>query len=106
MEPLSKSTRSYRSEEEIKALLQEFELSEVTVKEFCEMYSISEATFYNWRTKYGTKENEERGEFIQLSGDLPGSSSFVFAELELPSKAVVRFFDKVEVAYLKALLSC
>ncbi len=104
MENSNKPQRSYRSEEEIKTLLKEFEGSDVTIKEFCEIYSISEATFYSWRNKYAPK-NEKQGEFITLVNDLPSSAgSYIFAELELPSKTIVRFFEKVDADFIKALM--
>jgi hypothetical protein len=105
MENSNKPSRSYRSEEEIKALLKEFEESNnVTVKEFCEIYSISEPTFYSWRNKYAPKI-EKQGEFIQIVNDLTAiDTSSVYAELELPSKVVVRFFEKPDVELIKALM--
>ena len=104
MENSNKPSRSYRSEEEIKALLKEFDGSEVTVKEFCEIYSISEPTFYSWRNKFLPK-TEKQGEFITLVNDLPATeSSNIFAELEVPGKAIVRFFTQVDAGYLKSLM--
>jgi len=43
---------SYRNDEEVKALLIEFE---ETVKEFCGIYLILETTFYHWRNKHSPK---------------------------------------------------
>jgi hypothetical protein len=104
MENSNKPSRSYRSEEEIKALLKEFDQSNVTVKEFCEIYSISEPTFYSWRNKYAPK-NEKQGEFIELVNDLAvADTSSVYAEVELPSKVIIRFYEKPDASLIKALM--
>jgi hypothetical protein len=104
MENSNKPSPQHRNDEEVKALLKEFEESNVTVKEFCEIYSISEPTFYSWRNKYAPKI-EKQGEFIQIVNDLTAiEASSVYAELELPSKVVVRFFEKPDVELIKALM--
>lgn len=103
MENPVRPLRVHRSEEEIKTLLKEFEGSNVTVKEFCEIYSVSEPTFYSWRNKYGAK-NEKPGEFLTLVNDLPIGPANIFAELEVPGGAIVRFFEKVDAGYLKSLM--
>jgi transposase-like protein len=98
-----KPTRVQRSESEIKAILKEQEASNVTVKEFCEIYDIHEATFYNWRNKYGPKV-EKAGEFIEMEiGEITAEPS-LFAEIELPGKIVLRLFQKVDPSYFKALI--
>lgn len=104
MEHSNKPSRPHRSDEEVKALLKEFEESNVTVKEFCEIYSIHETTFHQWRNKHSPKK-EMQGEFITLVNDLPVTdTSCVYAELELPSKVIVRFFAKPDVNLIKALM--
>ena len=103
MENSPKPTRVQRSESEIKAILKEQETSNVTVKEFCEIYDIHEATFYNWRNKYGPKV-EKTGEFIEMDiGEITAEPS-LFAEIELPGKIVLRLFQKVDPSYFKALI--
>lgn len=104
MENSNKPSRPHRNDEEVKALLKEFEESNVTVKEFCEIYSIHETTFYQWRNKH-TPKIEKQGDFIQIVNDLSVTdSSSVYAELELPSKVIVRFFEKPDVDLIKALM--
>jgi len=44
-----------RSEEEILKHLNEQEQSGFTVKEYCEVSDINEATFYSWLKKYRSK---------------------------------------------------
>jgi transposase-like protein len=104
MEHSNKPSRQHRNDEEVKALLKEFEESKKTVKEFCEIYSIHETTFYQWRNKHSPKK-EMQGEFIQIVNDLTAiDTSSVYAELELPSKVIVRFFEKPDVDLIKALM--
>ena len=85
------------------ALLKEQEQSNVTVKEFCEIYGMHEATLYNWRKKYNPK-TEKPEEFIALQINETDRSSSLFAEIELPGKAMIRLFQKVDPSYFKALL--
>jgi hypothetical protein len=101
METTSKPLRQQRSEAEIKALLSEHEQSDFSVREFCEVYEISEQTFYNWRNKYQPKVEREEA-FIPLEFSEPTSS--LFAEIELAGKVTVRFFQPVDVTYFKALM--
>jgi len=104
MEPTSvKPARVQRRESEIRALLKEQEESNVTVKEFCEIYGIHEATLYNWRKKYNPK-TEKPEEFIALRISETGRDTSLFAEIELPGKVMIRLFQKVDLSYFKALL--
>lgn len=101
METPAKSIRQQRTEAEIKALLSEHEQSDFSVREFCELYEISEQTFYNWRNKYYPKAEKEES-FVQLN--LAEATSFSSAELELPGKGVIRFYYPLDAAFVKALL--
>ncbi len=103
MENSAKTSRVQRSEAEIRSILKEHESSDISVKEFCKIYEIHEATFYNWRNKYGPK-SEKTGGFIEmeLSGGAAEPSPFV--EIELPGKGIIRLFQKVDPSYVKALL--
>jgi hypothetical protein len=104
MEPTPvKQSRVQRSESEIRALLKEQEESNVTVKEFCEIYSIHQATLYNWRKKYNHKIRKPE-EFIALQISEPGRDTSLFAEIELSGKVMIRLFQKVDPSYFKAFL--
>ena len=103
MEKSRKQSRFRRSESEIRVILKEQESSNVSVKELCEIYDIHEATYYNWRNRYGTKV-EKTGKFIEMEiGEIAREPS-LFAEIELPGKFVIRLFQKVDPSYFKALL--
>lgn len=103
MENPVRQRRIQRTESEIKALLKEKETSQVSVKEFCERYDIHEATFYNWRKKYFPKPGKT-DQFIPLQFSEMTSSSNLFAEIEIPEKAIVRLFQRVDPAYINILL--
>jgi hypothetical protein len=100
METSSKPHRQQRPEAEIKALLSEHERSNLTVKEFCELYEISEQTFYNWRNKHFPKVEKEET-FVELN--LP-ASSLPSAEIELPGKGIIRFFYPLDASFVKSLM--
>ena len=103
MENSLRQPRIQRTESEIKALLKEKESSQVSVKEFCERYDIHEATFYNWRKKYFPKPGKT-DTFIPFQFNEMTSGSSLFAEIEIPGKAIVRLFQKVDPAYINILL--
>jgi hypothetical protein len=44
--------RIHRSEEEILKHLSDQEESDISVKDYCEMFDINETTFYSWINKY------------------------------------------------------
>ncbi len=98
---LNKPSRQQRSEAEIKEILKEYEESNLTVREFCELYSISEQTLYNWRNKYYPKV-EEPGHFVTMELATPGAAG-IFAELEMQGKTL-RFFQPVSAEFFKALM--
>lgn len=96
-----KPARQQRSEAEIKEILKEYEESNLTVREFCELFSISEQTLYNWRNKFFPK-GEEPGEFIPMS--LPvATPAGIFAEIEVKGK-IFRFYHPVSADFFKALM--
>ena len=98
-----KAIRVHRSASEIRALLKEQEQSNVTVNEFCEMYDIRRATFYNWRNRYNTEMKKPEG-FITLQISGTGTGTSVFGEIELPGKGMIRLYQPVDPSYFKALL--
>jgi hypothetical protein len=73
----------------------------MSVKEFCELYQISEPTFYTWRNKYQPRIAKEEA-FIPLKFSEPTSS--LFAEIEVPGKVIFRIFHAVDVSFFKALM--
>lgn len=97
---ITPTIRKRRTAAEIKQLLQEQEASECTVREFCKARGINEGNFFNWRKKYNAGKYQN-GDFITLQLD---EASSLFAEIEHPTKTVIRIFRQVDPSYLKALL--
>ena len=101
MEPGNTGGRRQRTPEEIIELLKEFENSEgITIKEFCEINDISDATYYNWRKQYGSKSKEEKSAgFIELVNPAATSGSEpLFAEVK-----IIRLYQPVSADYFKTI---
>jgi hypothetical protein len=88
--------RSRRNAKEIKALLESFDSSEMTVKQFCTTNGLSETVFYKWRGRY--RAVEENNDFIALQVS-SSSSSGLFAEVN-----GIRIYQTVSASFLKELL--
>ena len=52
--------RSRYTEEHVIGILKQHQAG-VAAKDLCRKHGISDATFYNWRSKYGGMEVSERG---------------------------------------------
>ncbi len=72
-----------RSKEEIISILEECRKSELNVKEFVKTKGIHEATYYNWRNKYGSKTRKERTCFarIKINPSPASHADTLFAEV-------------------------
>ncbi len=57
------------SEEQIVAILQEAAAGGTKIAELCRRHGISDATFYNWRSKYGGLEVSELRRLRQLEDE-------------------------------------
>jgi Transposase len=98
----SARTRIVRTEEQILSILEEFDGSGYTAKEFCEVSDINEATFYSWQKKYRTKpEGEEPRGFaaIELT-PAKQERPQLFAEI-----GGIKLYREVSAEYLKSFLS-
>jgi hypothetical protein len=85
------------------AILEEYEASGFSAKEYCEMSEINDATFYSWIRKYRSKgDTEGRGGFaaIEVIPTVVQSRPQLFAEV-----GSIRLYKEVPAEYLKALLS-
>ena len=60
--------KSRFSEEQIVGILRQAEQG-VPVKELCRTHGFSEATFYNWRTRYGGLERSEVSRLRELESE-------------------------------------
>jgi hypothetical protein len=92
--------RIVRTEEQILSILEEYEKSGFTQKEFCEVCDINEVTFYSWLKKYRSKSDELKG-FVAIEV-LPADEQKqkLFARI-----GKLELYKEMPVEYLKALLS-
>lgn len=93
---MEQAKKSRRSSKEIKALLELFDSSGLSAKQFCLTNAISETVFYKWRGRY--RMAKEKSDFIPLQvASL--SSPGLFAEVN-----GIRIFQPVSASFLKELL--
>ena len=89
------------------ARLERFEHSQLTVAEFCEVESVSVASFYQWRRKLEASHSPVRakrrggGEFIAVR--LRNASQT--ARLRLPGGATIELTDGIAPAHLRELIA-
>lgn len=93
--------RTRRTSAEIKNLLESFSQSGMAAKHFCIVHNISEAVFYKWRSRYGTKPAVKENNFLLLN-EVSGSNngSILFAEV----KGII-IYQAVAASYLKELIA-
>ena len=98
---VAKPSGVQRSREEIISILEECRKSKLKVKEFVKIKGIHEATYYNWRNKYGSKPVKERSGFarIKISPTPATQAATLFAEV-----GGVKIYQPVAAVYLKELL--
>jgi hypothetical protein len=97
------TSKQRKTEQEIIQLMEEFEKSDsITVKEFCEMQDISNATFYNWQKMYRSRQNEnDVNGFVSLdvfTSAEERSESSLFAEVK-----GIKLYRQVSASFLKEL---
>ena len=90
-----------RRKEEIISILEECSKSKLSVKEFVKTKGIHEATYYNWRNKYGGKARKERSGFasIKISPSPATHAATLFAEV-----GGIKIYHYVPSSYLKELI--
>jgi hypothetical protein len=94
--------RTIRSEEQVLAILEEFEKSGFTAKEYCAISELNETTFYSWLRKYRQRSEEEIKGFatVEVLPAVTPASPVLFAEV-----GAIRLYKEVSAEYLKSLLS-
>jgi hypothetical protein len=101
---LNKQTHP-RSETYILEALASFERSgNTSIKEFAAKHQVSEATFYNWRKKYGSKSTTKDKSLGFIPVSVPGNNMTERLEPIFAEYRGIIFYQRVEPAYLKALL--
>ena len=95
---VAKPSGVQRSKEEIVSILEECRKSKLNVKEFVKTKGIHEATFYNWRNKYGIKPPKERSGFttIKLNPSPVTHTTTLFAEV-----SGIKIYQPVSASFLK-----
>lgn len=100
---LSKSSRVFRSQEAISDILSEQRKSNLSVKAFCIANNIAAASFHNWKKKYSSgkvnRTNAPGFAALQVTPSTPVEPA-LFAEVR-----GIKFYQRVDAAYLKDLLS-
>jgi len=96
----NKNVKFFRSKQEIRQLLQDWEKSGQSVKAFCAGLDISPGTFYHWKGTYA-KGNT----CVKKAGFAPikivsSAGSGLFAEV-----GSIKIYQPVSAAYLKELLA-
>lgn len=80
------------SESQIVATIKKQE-SGVTVKEICRELGISDATFYNWKAKYGGMEVSDVKKMKEMEAELSQYKKIV-AELTFENRAIKNLLEK------------
>jgi len=101
---VGKRISSLSEPEKFKAIKEFEQAGNISVKEFVKAFQISEATFYNWRKRYRTqytfKDQPQGFIAVDLSGiHQPEENGQPFAQVH-----GITIYQRVEAAYLKALL--
>jgi transposase-like protein len=97
---LAKRPGVQRSKEEIISILEECRKSGLNVKEFVKTKGIHEATYYNWRNKYGSKARRERSGFARMKIN---PSAATHAETLFAEVKGIKIYHYVPSSYLKEL---
>ena len=80
------------SETQIFAILKEAE-SGILVKDVCRKHGISDATYYNWKTKYGGMTVPDLKRMKEMEGEL-GRLKRLYADLALENRALKDLIEK------------
>lgn len=84
--------KSRYTETQIVKILKEVEAGRL-VKEICREYSISDATYYNWKAKYGGMEASDIKRLKEL-GDENRRLKSMFADLSLEHRILKDIVEK------------
>jgi len=84
--------RARFTETQIVAVLKEAD-SGVPVKDLCRKHGISDATYYNWKTKYGGMEASDLKKMKELEREL-SQLKRMYADLALENRALKDLIEK------------
>lgn len=80
------------TETQIVAILKEAD-SGVPVKDVCRKYEISDATYYNWKSKYGGLEASDLKRMKELEREL-SQLKLMYADMALENRALKDLIEK------------
>ena len=84
--------RTRFSETQIVGILKQADAG-LKVKDLCREHGISEATYYNWKAKYGGLEASDLKRLKELEGEL-GKLKRMYADLALENRALKDLIEK------------
>ena len=84
--------RTRFSESQIVAILKQGDAG-IKVKDLCREHGLSEATYYNWKAKYGGLEASDLKRLKELEGEL-GKLKRMYADLALENRALKDLLEK------------
>lgn len=84
--------RSRFTETQIVSILKEADAG-MKVKEICRKHGISDATYYNWKSKYGGMEASDLKRMKELEGEL-SQYKRMYAELARENDAMRNLIEK------------
>ncbi len=92
-----------RSKEDMFAIIEECQVSNLTKKEFCQQKGIPVSLFYYWQKKY--KEQQNPGGFIPININARNHISDSLAiEIQYPNGVIVRLPDQTPPSIVKRYL--
>lgn len=80
------------TETQIVAILKEAD-SGIPVKDVCRKHEISDATYYNWKSKYGGMEASDLKRMKELEREL-GQLKRMYADMALENRALKDLIEK------------
>ena len=84
--------RSRFSESQIVAILKEADAG-MKVSEICRKHGISDATYYNWKSKYGGMEASDLKRMKEMEAEL-SQMKRMYADLALENRALKDLIEK------------
>jgi putative transposase len=84
--------RARFTETQIVAILKEAD-SGIPVKDVCRKYEISDATYYNWKSKYGGMEASDLKRMKELEREL-SQLKRMYADMALENRALKDLIEK------------
>ncbi|MCF6401234.1 transposase [Chitinophaga filiformis] len=95
--------RGKRDLEQIRYLLEQKVHENISLKDFCRMHEISEATYYNWKKRTVVKSEKIPTSFISSVIKNDPVEDMLFVEIEKPGGITIRIFRQMPAEFIKSL---